>query len=106
MREGSDQIAVLHGEGFCKPRGIRPSVPSGVTMDGCFHQCRSKLPEALKKAREELCISKQSLHTSPQTATTFCYSRHSEETTFKRKRPYTKISDAFKIAEIYSSSAI
>lgn len=93
MREGSDQIAVLHGEGFCKPRGIRPTVPS-------------KLPEALKKAREELCISKQSLHTSPQTATTFCYSRHSEETTFKRKRPYTKISDAFKIAEIYSSSAI
>lgn len=26
MREGSDQIALLHGEGFCNPRGIPPTI--------------------------------------------------------------------------------
>lgn len=26
MREGSDQIALLHGEGFCKPRGKPPTI--------------------------------------------------------------------------------
>lgn len=26
MREGSDQIALLHGEGFCNHRGIRPTI--------------------------------------------------------------------------------
>lgn len=107
MREGSDQIALLHGEGFCKPRGIRTTVPSLVTIDGCYGQCRSKLQslciiymEQWRKP-EKSCFSKQSLHTCQQTVTASF--RLYNFTTFKRKRPSTKISNAFKIAEIYHS---
>lgn len=70
MREGSDQIALLHGEGFCNPRGIRPTVPSRVTMGGCSGQCRSKLQSlyylhgAMKKAREIVFFKTKFTHLS------------------------------------------
>lgn len=111
MREGSDQIALLRGEGFCNPRGIWPTVPSWVIMDGCYGQCSQNYSHCVlstwsneESQRNRVFQNKVYTLVSRQLQLSVTASfRLYNFTTFKRKRPSTKIRNAFKIAEIYHS---
>lgn len=116
MREGSDQIALLHGEGFCNPRGIPPTIydlryhygspwmDAMVNVGQNYSHCVLSTWSNEESQRNRVFQNKVYTLVSRQLQLSVTApSRLYNFTTFKRKRPSTKISNAFKIAEIYHS---
>lgn len=116
MREESDQIALLHGEGFCNPRGIRPTIydlryhygspwmDAMVNVGQNYSHCVLSTWSNGESQRNRVFQNKVYTLVSRQLQLSVTASfRLYNFTTFKRKRPSTKISNAFKIAEIYHS---
>lgn len=116
MREGSDQIALLHGEGFCNPRGIPPTIydlryhygspwiDAMVNVGQNYSHCVLSTWSNEESQRNRVFQNKVYTLVSRQLQLSVTApSRLYNFTTFKRKRPSTKISNAFKIAETYHS---
>lgn len=111
MREGSDQIALLHGEGFCKPKEYDLQYHRGsswmvaiVNVGQNYIHCVLSTWSNEESQRNRVFQNKVYTLVSRQLQLSVTASfRLYNFTTFKRKRPSTKISNAFKIAEIYHS---